>query len=140
MSVKVLHKIRDITLGQCAFISVNFCARKPPVDIITCLMCKVISCPKRMNVLLVCPDLMKRQRDGPCQVSDNPTAFWIHRTNPSHSSILVPQPVNKVPGYHYIISNEISTYCIYIITCFRIFIPDTRLTHWYNSVTFSGQT
>jgi len=31
--VKVLHKTRDTTLGQCAFISVNFCAKKPPVNI-----------------------------------------------------------------------------------------------------------
>lgn len=31
VSVKVLHRTKDTTLGQCAFISVNFCARKPPV-------------------------------------------------------------------------------------------------------------
>lgn len=74
MSVKVLHKIRDTILGQCAFISVNFCAKKPPVNMSTYFTCKVISYP-RMNVLFICPDLAKHQRDGPCQVSSNPTVF-----------------------------------------------------------------
>lgn len=38
-------------------------------------------------------NLTKHQKGGPYQVPSNPTVFWIHRTIPLYSNILVAQPI-----------------------------------------------